>query len=816
MRAVRDVQFALRTLTRSPGFTTVVVLTLGLGIGASAAIFTLVNTVLLRPLEYPRPEQLVRITSALRGYGATDTGVATAELMDYQARTDLFAAVAGILPISANVTSGETPTRVEMMLVSWNYFTVLGISPQYGRVFEANDDVPEVADIAVVSDGFWRRSLHADPQAVGRTIVIDGDAVAVVGVMPPSFRHPGRTPQSDVDVWSPSGFRGAGGALTRARRRLDGCLARLQPGVTLEQARGRLVQYGVEVTRQFPADYPLQSGWTPRVTALQESVVSSVSTPMLTLLAAVSLLLLIAFVNVAHLVLARTAGRRREMAIRQALGARTGQLTRQLVTESAVLALAGGALGVVIAAWALGGLMTLAPGRVPRLDTVTFDVTAVLVAIGIACGATAVFGLVPSWQLARGDALGTTDTGSQRTTDRRAGRARHLLVVVEVATATILLIVAGLLVRSIIELVNVPLGFDPDSLLTARMSLPRPNDASLAMYLDPARRVAFVRATLARVAALPGVDGVAMSTQIPMGGFNPPWIVDLEGRDTTGQRAEPVMHNFQVSPNYFDTMRMRIVRGRPFTERDRAGNELVAIVSETAARTYWRGQDPIGKRLRVGLDLPWMTVIGIASDVLNRRLNEPPQPILYRPLEQSSDLSLALLIRVRSGTADLAQHVAREVRAVDADVPLYAVRMMPEVIGGALAQRQFLMRLLVAFGGIAAALALLGIYGVMAYAVSQRTREIGIRMAIGARRADMSRMVIGRGLLLTATGVIAGTAASLALSRFVRSELFAVSPSDPLTIGTVGVLMTLVAAVACYLPARRAASIDPVVALRSE
>ncbi len=814
MRALRDVQFAIRTLRRSPGFSAVVVLTLGLGIGASAAIFNVVNAVVLRPLEYPQPQQLVRITSELRGYGATDTGVANAELVDYQGRTDLFAAVAGTLPISANVTSGETPTRVEMMLVSWNYFAVLGVSPAYGRVFTANDEVPGVANVAVVSDGFWRRSLNADPQAAGRSIVIDGDAVLVVGVMPSSFRHPGRTLQNDVDVWSPSGFRGSATAsLTRGRRRLDGCLARLQPGVTVEQAHGRLVEYGADVSRQFPSDYPTQSGWRPRVDALQESVVGGVSTPMLMLLGAVGLLLVISFVNVAHLVLARAAGRRREIAVRQALGAGAGQLTRQLVTESAVVALAGGVLGLVVASWALGGLVALAPSRVPRIDGVTFDLTAVLIAAVISCGATMIFGVIPAWQLLRG---GVTDTGSQRTTDARASRARNVLVVAEVAMATVLLIGAGLLVRSIIGLLNVPLGFDTESLLTARISLPRPNDASRATYLDPARRVAFYRETLTRVSSLPGVERAAISTQIPMGGFNPPWIVEIEGRDSAGQRVQPVMHSFQISPSYFDTMRMRIVRGRPFTEFDRAGTEPVAIVSETAARTYWKGQESIGKRLRPSPELPWITVIGVASDVLNRRLNEPPQPILYRSLEQSSDLSLALLIRMRSGARDLVESVAREVRAVDADLPLYAVRMMPDVIGGALAQRQFLMRLLVAFGAIAAALALLGIYGVMAYSVSQRTREIGIRMAIGARQADMSRMVIRRGLALTATGVIVGSAASLGLSRFVQSQLFAVTPSDPLTIGLVCVLMTLVAAVACYVPARRAARVDPVSALRAE
>jgi putative ABC transport system permease protein len=809
------VPIALRTLTRSPGFTIVVVLTLGLGIGASTAVFSVVNAVVLRPLDYPEPAQLIRITSELRGFGATDTGVAPAELFDYQSRTDVFAGVAGVLPISANVTGSDAPTRVEMMLVSWNYFSILGVAPAHGRVFTREDEVPGVANVAVVSDGFWRRQLNASPEAIGKTIVIDTDAVVVVGVMPPRFRHPGRTLQNDVEVWSPSGFGGSGAA-SRARRRIDSGLARLQRGVTLEQAQARLAEYGAAMSREFPSDYPRRNGWQPLVVSLQESVVGGVSTSMLMLLGGVGLLLLIACVNVAHLVLARSAGRRREIAIRQALGARASQLARQLIAESAVLAAAGGALGLIVASWAVSGLVALAPGRVPRIDDVTIDLTAVLVTAAIALAVTVVLGLVPAWPLTRLDTVTAVKDGSPSgSTESRPGRARDLLVAAEVAMATVLLIGAGLLVRSIVGLLDVPLGFETESLVTARITLPRPNDPTGVTYLDPARRATFSRETLSRISALPGVERAAMSSQIPMGGFNRPLSVEIQSLGAGNETVAPVMHSFQVSPSYFETMGVRVLRGRAFSEFDRAASEPVAIVSEAATRTFWRGRDPIGDRIRLAPELPWMTVIGVAGDVLNRRLNEPPQPMFYQSLEQSSDLSLALLIRTRGATPDLAETITREVRAVDPDLPVYAVRTMADLIGGALAQRQFLMRLLVAFGAIATTLALIGIYGVLAFVVSQRTREIGIRMAIGARQRDMSAIVLRRSLAVTAIGVVVGVGASLGSSALVRSQLFGVEPSDPVTIAGVFVLMAVVASVAAYVPARRAARVDPVLALRS-
>jgi putative ABC transport system permease protein len=815
---LRDAQFAVRTLVRSPGFSAVVVLTLALGIGASTAIFSVVHAVVLRPLPYAQPEQLVRVTSELRGLGATDTGVSASELFDYQARTDLFTGVSGVIPISANVTSGNTPERVEMMLVSWNYFAVLGVSPALGRAFGSEDDTPGVGDVAVVSDAFWRRRLDADAAAIGRPIVIDADPVTVVGVMPRGFRHPGRTLQNEVEIWSPAGFRTPAAAPTgRSRRRLEGCLSRLQPGVTPEQAQARLVEYGAAASRQFPSEYPAQIGWRPRVIPLHTDLVGGVATPMFMLLSGVALLLLVSCVNVAHLVLARSSGRRQEMAIRQALGASGGRLSRQLVTESALLALCAAALGLLAASWGLRGLLALAPGRIWRIEDVRLDSTATLVAAAISLGVTVLFGLIPALHARRVATFAALKEGGRgRSTDGRAGRARDVLVAVEVGMATVLLICAGLLVRTVAGMLNVPVGFDTERLLTARMTLPRPNDPARAAYLDPARRVAFYRETLRRVQAIPGVGHAALSSQIPLGGFNPPLFVEIDGGGAIDPGVRPVMHDFQISPGYFQTMGVKIVGGRSVAGSDVAGSEPVVVVSEAAATRYWSGRNPIGGRVRLSPELPWMTVVGVASDVRTRRLTEQPQPIMYRPLEQSSDLSVALLVRLQGEPVSIAKDLAREVSAVDPDVPVHAVRTMTDLIGTAVSQRRFLMRLLVTFGVLATGLALLGIYGMLAYSVSQRTHEIGIRMAIGASQVDVSRMVMRRAMVLTTAGVIAGAATALGLSGLIRSQIFGIQPSDPATVGLVLTMMMAVAAAAAYLPARRAARIDPVVALRSQ
>jgi predicted permease len=747
--------------------------------------------------------------------------VSAAELADYQQRTDLFSGVAGILPVSANVTGGDAPERIEMLLVSWNYFDVLRVRPALGRTFTRDDDVAGVANVAVVSDAFWRRRLGADPSAVGRTIVIDADPILIVGVMPEGFHHPGRVLQGDVDAWSPAGFRGTGASPpNRSRRRLEGAVARLQPGVTHQQVQARLDDYAATARQQFPSEYPEQNGWRPMIVPLHDDLVGGVAAPMFVLLAGVGLLLLVACVNVAHLVLARSSSRRQEIAIRLALGASAGRLTSQLLAEAAVLTGAGAALAVLVASWSLRGLIALAPRRVPRLEEATLDPLALAVSALIALAVTVTFALGPLLRARTRDAVEAVQAlksgGMRHTAGGSGGRARSVLVVAEVAMATVLLVGAGLFIRTVVGLLNVPVGFDSARLVTARMTLPRPNDPSRAVYLDHARRVEFTREALRRVSAIPGVDRAAISTQVPLGGFNPPLFVEIDGADRADPSTRPVVHSFQVSDGYFSTMGIALPRGRGFTALDRAGAEPVAIVSEAAVRLLWKGADPIGRRLRFSPDTPWMTVVGVAGDVLNRRLTEDPQPIVYRPLDQSSDLSLALLVRTGGDLPGIGAAVARAIRAVDPQIPVYAVRTMDDLIEAGVAQRQFLMRLLFAFGAIATGLAVLGIYGVMAYSVSQRTREIGIRMAIGAQRREVSWMVLRGGLLLTAAGAFAGVIAALALSRLARSQLFGVSPSDPLTMVAVLAVMIVVAGAAAYIPARRAARVNPVTALRAQ
>jgi putative ABC transport system permease protein len=812
---LQDLKFAARNLRRVPGFAAVVIATLALGIGANTAIFSIVNTVVLQPLPFAAPDRLVRITSELRAFGATDTGVAPLELFDYQSRTDLFSGVAGLYPINANVTGGAEPERIEALLVTWNYFSILGAAPQLGRVFGPDDDGPGIPEVAVVSDAYWRRRLGADPAALGRTITVDGDPFVLVGIMPPDFRHPGRTVQTEVDLWAPAGYRALPfSAPNRRSRFLEGGLARLQPGVTAAQAQSALDAYASDSRTRFAGDYPASSGWNPLLVPLQEDVVGRVAAPMLILLGAVGFVLLIACANVANLMLTRASQRQQEMAIRISLGATSRRLAGQILTESAVLAAAGGVFGVLLASWGLRVLVAIAPSRVPRLSEVSLDGQTLLVALALSIVSTLLFGFAPAWQMRGVQVAAVQDAGRGRSAGPRSTRARNALIAAEVAMAMVLLVGAGLLARSFWALQDVPLGFETRDLLTARVWLPRPNDPANGVYLSPENRLAFAREALARIQALPGVERAAISTQVPMGGYNAPVFFEIDGQAAPEQEGRMTAHLFQVSDGYFETMRIPIASGRPFNAFDRTGTEPVAIVSEAAVARFWGSANPVGSRVRFSPQAPWMTVVGVAGDVRHRRLDEPPQPMLYRPFEQASSLTLAFLMRTAGSAPGLADAVSREVRAVDPTLPVYAPRTMDDLLAGAVAQRRFLMRVLILFGGAAIVLALVGIYGVISYAVAQRTREIGIRVAIGARRGQVLGLVLRQGLTHAGAGMAAGVVLAVGLARLLTSQLFGVEPFDPLTLGAVLTLMALVALAAVAIPARRAARVDPIVALR--
>lgn len=805
-----ELRHAARGLSHNPAFSVIVVATIALAIGATAAIATSVYAVVLRPLPFPEPDRLVRITSELRGFDAQDTGVAWPELADYEQRRDLFSSTAAIGFANANVTTGGEPERIELLLVGWQYFDVLGVPPARGRAFGPQDAGQAGAAVVVVSDRFWRRRLGAREDVIGTVLRLDGDPYTVVGIAPPDFRHPGRTLQADVEAWSPQPDAGTMGS--RGRRVLPGVVARLQPGVTLEQARANLAMYGEDVRSRFAADYPAATGWMPAIVPLAQDVVGGVSGTMFVLLAGASLVLIIACVNVSNLMLARRAERRTESAIRESLGATTWRLRWHGAAEGVVLAVVGGAVSVLVSAWSLRALLALSPQRLPRVEDiaiggVTFVAIAVLsLVVGVVLG-------IAGMPARTASVHDTLRTGSTRASTRD-GRTRAVLVGAQVALATLLLVVAGLFVRTVGAMLDVPLGFRTDSLLTARVWLPLPADRAAGPYASAAGRAAFQREVLDHVERIPGVERAAVSNQIPIGGFNAPLFFEIEGRDLDREGQRPVMHFYQVSASYFDTLEIPLLGGRRFTPRDREGAEEVAIVSASAARTFWGNANPLGQRLRFRPQDPWLRIVGVVGDVRTRRLTDPPPPIVYRPVEQDPTFALGLLVRMQPNATGVGEAVSRAVLAVDPAVPVYAVRTMEELQGAGVAQRRFLMRILLAFGAVALVLALLGLYGVMAYAVMQRTREIGIRMAVGATGTDVIRLILDQGIRVTAFGVSAGALLALWASAQVQALLFGVRPVDPLTWLVVVLLVLIVAIAAAAVPARRAAVVDPLTALR--
>jgi len=833
MTLLQDLRFALRTAWRDRAFSIVAVATLALGIGANTALFTIVNAVVLAPLPFRHPEQLVRVTADFSAQNVRDAGLSIPELFDLR-DSGVFEEVSGVWPVSANLTETDEPERVETALVSANYFTMLGAGAQVGRIFTSSDGVDGIAEVAVISDALWRRRFGGDPHVLGTRIRIDNDMYSIIGVAPASFRHPGRGTETDVEVWAPAGWRASPFSQRPVRTAyvLQGAIGRLKPAITPASAQRRIDALAERDRRAFAADYPAGAGWALRVIPLHDDLVGDVRPALLTLLGAVGLVLLIACANVANLLLARSSARQREIAIRRALGAGRARLVRQLLTESFWLAAAGGALGLLVASWGVDALVQLSPASLPRLHGVSVDRAVLAFTAGLSIVTGVLFGLAPAIHGSRADLHQVMrESAGPASAGARPTRLRSALVVGQFAVALVLLVGAALLVQSFWRLQRVSLGFNPSSVLTARLWLPQPNLPETGPYFTHDARVSFYRRVLDRVAALPGVEAVGGITNLPLAGARGRTSFVVEGRSSDeGDVASS--EAALVTPGYFRALGIALVRGRPFDEHDDPRAPAAIVVSEQFAQQFFPGADPIGKRVSPGARArpitsgaqgplqaaprAWLTIVGVVRDVKSARVDGPPSPVMYRSLFQLSNLNLTLVVRTKQDPAALAESIRREVRAVDPNEPVFSVRTMDAVVASTFAERRFTMLLLALFAVTALALSAIGIYGVMAYFVTQRTHEIGIRMALGASPRDVRRMVVGQGVRLAAAGVLVGMAGALAITRALGALLYAVSPRDPATLAALSAALAAVALLACYVPARRATRVDPITALRYE
>lgn len=818
---IKNIRYGMRSLLRQPAFTAVAILTLALGIGANTAIFSVVNAVLLRPLPFPHPEQLVLVRDDLTGQQLENVGMSINELWDLQKSSGVFDQVSAVWPVDANLTGSDRPERIELLAVSPNYFSLLGASAQLGRVFGPEDQATGFAEGVVISDGLWHRVFGADPNVLGRKVRADNDLYTIVGVMPPGFRHPGKTLRDDVDMWGTAGFTSNPfPEPLRARRFLPGGIGRLKPGLNLQQAQAQLDAFVERLHGEYPNDYQRAAGWKVRLLAPRENLVGSVRTTLVFLLAAVGCVLLIGCVNIANLLLAKSSARQREMGIRVALGATRRHLVIQLLTESLLLSLAGGVLALLSVTWLVQLLLKLVPTNIPRLNEVKFDLGMLVFAFAISIVTGLLFGLFPALQASRPNILvGLKDGSKGAGASARQVRFRNALVVSEFALSLVLLIAAGLLLRSFWRLLNVNPGFDPRHTLVARIWLPVPNNPDLNPYRPPAKRVGFAREVLKRVSALPGVQYAAMSggNGIPLVGQHNKGPFTIEERADDGSPPQAETNN--VSPDYFKVLGTPLIRGRFFADSDDTETQRVVLIDQTMAARYWPNADPIGKRLKFGprtSQAPWMTIVGVVGDIKTESFEARDQPHLYIPMFQSAGFAMAVYIRTDPNPETFTQPLREQVQAVDHELPVFGIQKLEDVVATSLANRRFAVQMIGLFGTVALLLAGVGIYGVMSYAVTQRTHEIGIRLALGAQARDVLRMVVRQGLTLAVIGVAIGLVGAFALTRLISSLLFGVSATDPLTFSAIAVLLTVVALLACYLPARRATKVDPLIALRYE
>lgn len=816
---LQDIRYGVRTLFNKPMFAAVAILSLALGVGANTAVFSVVNAVLFRPLRFHNPDRLVRIYFNNPGSGFGDNRFSVPELDDLRNRTDIFEGVSALVSGSVNLTGAKQPERLELLVVAPEYFNLLGVTPQIGRLFDPKQDFAlGFAQATVISDTLWRRSYGADPGVIGRSVRLDNDLYLIVGVLPPSFRHPGATVARDIEVFGTAGFSAAPGPPpARSTRFLRTAIGRLRPDLTLAQAQARLNALADGLRHEFPNDYPAQGRWTIEIQPLQETLVGKIRPTLLALLGAVAITVLIVSLNLGGLLLARSSARQQEMAVRSALGASRSRIVRQMMTESLVLSLFGAVAGIVAAFASLSSLRSYVPPSIPRLNEVNIDWHVLLFALLTSLLMGLLFGLAPAMRSSRYALTSVLREGTGGAGySAKTSRLRDALTIAELALSVVLMIGAGLLLRTLGDLLRESPGFNPAQVVTANVWLTNPNDPKMDPYLTVAQQTAFERELLRRLGAIPGVQLAGITSSLPATATTtttnqPLTVEDRPVQSTQNLRAEVIL----VSPEYFNVMRAPIVRGRPFVEYDEEGKQPVAIIDETTARHFWDGNDPIGRRVRIGpANRPWTTVVGIVKNIKHDGLDVDGVPHIYVSIYQNVTRPLGIVLRTPLTAEQLDPLVRREVQVIDPSLPVFNVTLMNQILERSLASRRFSANLLVVFAGLALLLTSIGIYGVLAYMVGQRRREIGLRMALGAGSAEIIRLILGKGLFLAIVGILTGIVIAASTASTMATLLYGVRPHDPGVFIAVPMLLFVVALIASFIPAWRATRVDPNVVLR--
>lgn len=816
----QDLRYGLRTMARSPGFTAVAILTLALGIGSNTAIFSVANAVLLRPLPFYEPDRLMQVwhTPPQTSFPGIPTfAVSPANFLDWRSQNQTFEDMAAYGFGRYTFTGTGHPEAIRMVAATNGLFSILRAKPQLGRVFISGEGEPGRDHEVILSSGLWRNRFAANPDIVGKNIELNGQAFTVVGIMEPGFEFPiSSDPDDRPQMWKPLAWSDQQRAIREDHN--FGVIARLKPGVTLKQAQADLDSISNRLAQTYPKD---NKGWGAIAVPMRQDLVGDVRPALLILLGAVAFVLLIACANVANLAMSKALSQRKEVAVRAALGASRRRLLQQALTESLLLALAGGALGLLFAHYGVVLIVDFLAGRLPRSNEIALDswVLTFTLAISLLSGFAA--GLLPALRMAKADLNAALKQGLGRTASNSGGnRTRNVLVVSEVALSLMLLVSAGLMIRSLWTLRHINPGFDPNNVVTMEVSVPT------GKFTEPTQQIAFFNRVLAGVSAQPGVQSAGLIDSLPLSDNGSHQPVSVEGQPKLPMADLPEVDVRLTSPGYMSVMRIPLLRGRDLNDSDAAGRPGAVLISQSMAKQFWPNEDPIGKRLTLYF-FPNVTreVVGVVADVKLNAMNETrPAATLYAPLaqmtaaagEEWSSFGMNLTVRTKSDPSKVVAAITNSVREIDPEVPLLNVRTMGDSVSASLLPEHFTMLLLVAFAGLALLLAVIGIYSVMSYSVSRRTNEIGIRVALGATPSDVLHLVIRQGMTLAILGSAIGIAGALALSRLMATLLYGVQPTDPATFIVVAIVLTLVALAACYVPARRAMRVDPIIAVRYE